>query len=82
MTLSGGQRQRIALARTLYLEPEVIIFDESTSSLDKKSERDFIENILELKNEKILLFISHDQNLEKYFDIIYKIENKKLEIIK
>ena len=82
LTLSGGQRQRIALARTLYLEPEVIIFDESTSSLDKKSERDFIENILELKNEKILLFISHDQNLEKYFDIIYKIENKKLEIIK
>ncbi len=82
LTLSGGQRQRIALARTLYLEPEVIIFDESTSSLDKKSERDFIENILELKNEKILLFISHDQNLEKYFDIIYKIKNKKLEIIK
>lgn len=82
LTLSGGQRQRIALARTLYLEPEIIIFDESTSSLDSKSEKEFIENIIDLKNEKIILFISHDQNLEKYFNKIYKINNQKLEIIK
>lgn len=82
LTLSGGQRQRIALARTLYLEPEIIIFDESTSSLDSKSEKEFIENIINLKNEKIILFISHDQNLEKYFNTIYKINNKKLEVIK
>ena len=60
----------------------MIIFDESTSSLDKKSERDFIENILELKNEKILLFISHDQNLENILILYIKLKNKKLEIIK
>ncbi len=82
LTLSGGQRQRIALARTLYLESEIIIFDESTSSLDKKSEKDFVQNILELKDEKIILFISHDKNLEQYFDVIYKIQNNNLEIIK
>lgn len=82
LTLSGGQRQRIALARTLYLDSEIIIFDESTSSLDKKSEKDFVQNILELKDEKIILFISHDKSLEQYFDVIYKIQNNNLEIIK
>ncbi len=79
LTLSGGQRQKIALARTLYLDPKIIIFDESTNSLDKKSEELFFQNILKFKNEKIIICITHDMGLSKYFDKIYKISNGSIE---
>ena len=80
--LSGGQRQKIALARTLYLERKIIIFDESTSYLDKDSEIDFMEAISKIKNDKIIIFISHNENLNKYFDKIYRLKNYKLNLEK
>ncbi len=79
LTLSGGQRQKIALARTLYLDPKIIIFDESTNSLDKKSEEQFFKNILKFKHEKIIICITHDMGLSKYFDKIYKISQGSIE---
>lgn len=78
LKLSGGQRQKIALARTLYLEPRIIIFDESTSSLDKYSEEDFIEVVKEIKKDKIIIFISHNVNLARHFEKIYKMENSQV----
>ena len=47
--LSGGQRQKIALARALYVETPILIFDESTSSIDDVSELKLIEVIKKLK---------------------------------
>ena len=80
LTLSGGQRQKIALARTLYLDPKIIIFDESTNSLDKKTEKQFFKNIISLKKNKIIICITHDLGLSEYFDQIYDLsklnENK------
>ena len=82
LKLSGGQRQKISLARTLYLNPKIIIFDESTSSLDRKSEIEFINIINNIKHDKIIFFISHNKLLEESFDEIYEIENQKLNKIK
>ena len=80
--LSGGQRQKIALARTLYLERKIIIFDESTSYLDKEAEVEFMEAISKIKKDKIIVFISHNETLNKYFDKIYRLKNHKTNLEK
>lgn len=57
--VSGGQIQRIGIARALYHDPEVIVFDESTSALDSNTEKQFLETIESLKKDKTVLFITH-----------------------
>lgn len=62
--LSGGQKQRIAIASTLALNPDIIIFDEVTSMLDPKGKADVINIIKEIQNsrEKTLISITHDMD--------------------
>ena len=61
--LSGGQKQRVGLARAIYKNPQILIFDESTSSLDKKTEKLILKKILENFPHKTMIFVSHDLNL-------------------
>ena len=73
--ISGGQKQRIGIAREIYKKPEFFVFDESTSSLDETTEKDFFEYFLNYAKKKTVIFVSHNQKLKKYFDKVYKIQN-------
>ena len=76
--LSGGQNKRLALARVVYHGKKFLILDEATSSLDKESENYIAEQIKFLKGEYTIIMISHQLNLLKHCDKIYKIENRKI----
>lgn len=76
--LSGGQKQRLGIARALYNNPDILIFDESTSSLDSNTENEFIESIRKLKGVKTILIVAHRLSSLKYCDSIYKIDDKTL----
>ena len=58
-TLSGGEKQKVAIAGILACEPEIIIFDESTSMLDPKSTKDLLNTIKSLKGSKTIIYITH-----------------------
>lgn len=57
--LSGGQVQRIAIARALYRNPELLILDEFTSSLDEQTESQILKEIEEMKGKRTIILISH-----------------------
>jgi ATP-binding cassette subfamily B protein/subfamily B ATP-binding cassette protein MsbA len=57
--LSGGQKQRLAIARTLLLNPQVLIFDEATSALDSENESAIVKSIQNLSQYKTIITISH-----------------------
>ena len=73
--LSGGQKQRIGIARALYKDPNIILFDEATSSLDIKNEEDIIKSITGLKKNKTLICISHKLSNLKNMDKIVVLKN-------
>jgi ATP-binding cassette subfamily B protein len=60
--LSGGQRQRIAMARMFLQSPKLLLLDEATSSLDIKSEKKILKNLLNISDKKTVIFISHRLN--------------------
>ena len=80
--LSGGQIQRIALARALYKNTEVIIFDEATNSLDVATEKLIMKELYDLDKNLTVIMVAHRLNTLKDCDIIFEIKDKKVSLIK
>jgi ABC-type multidrug transport system fused ATPase/permease subunit len=76
--LSGGQRQRVAIARALYHNPEVLIFDEATSSLDTRSEKSIMETIYNFKGKQTLIIIAHRLSTVQDCDFIVWLEKGRV----
>jgi len=76
INLSGGQKQVIALMRALYKKPKVLLLDEFTSAMDRKTEHFVLDLLNKLKSELTIIFISHRiHSLPKIADRIYILEN-------
>lgn len=80
--ISGGQLQRIGIARALYQNKDILIFDEATNALDEELEKKIINELNELKTNKTLIFVSHNKELLQRFDFIYEIKDKNIFNIK
>jgi len=76
IAISGGEAQRIGIARAFYKEPEVLILDESTSSLDIGTEKEVIDSIF--KQSKTLIMTSHRLNTLEKCNKLFYLKNKKL----
>lgn len=76
--VSGGQRQRIAIARALYREPEVLIFDEGTSALDNETEALLMENIEGLRESHTIILVAHRLSTVRNTDRVFLVENGHL----
>ena len=73
--LSGGQRQRIGIARALYYDPEILFFDEATSSLDNETEAALMEAVNKLGNQKTMIIVAHRLTTLRDCDRIFKVED-------
>ena len=76
--LSGGQAQRICLARALIINPQLLILDEATSSLDSNSERLIQKSIESLAGNQTIICIAHRLATIRKADFIYNIESGKV----
>jgi len=76
--VSGGQAQRLILARSLYSNPEILILDEATNSIDTLTEKKIIKNIRKSFKGLTIIFVSHKMNIIKHADKILFFEKGKV----
>ncbi len=79
-SLSGGQKQRVAIARALVSHPKIVLADEPTAALDKKSGRDVVELMQKLAKEQgcTILLVTHDNRILDIADRIVYVEDGRL----
>lgn len=76
--LSGGQQQLIALARALYQKPQVLLLDEATAAMDRRTELFVLKLLQKKKKEMMVVFVTHRVQLARQTDFVYVIENKQI----
>ena len=78
MKISGGQRQRVSIAREMYKNARVLIFDEGTSALDTESERIIQDNIDNLRDNTTLILIAHRLSTVRNSDMVFVLERGRV----
>jgi ABC-type lipoprotein export system ATPase subunit len=80
--LSGGQKQRVAIARALVNRPNLILADEPTANLDRKTAREIFNILLDLKKEgKAILIVTHDEYMHQLSDLVCTMEDGRLKAL-
>jgi len=76
--LSGGQRQRIGIARALYLDARVLVFDEATNALDLETEERILAHLLERERHRTIVFVSHRTSVARRADQVVVLERGRV----
>jgi len=78
--LSGGEKQRVAAARALMMQPDIILADEPTGSLDEKNKKELSDLLLHLRKQygQTILLVTHDKELAQMADRIIEIKDGKI----
>ena len=80
MTLSLGERQRLSIATALVSNPQVLVLDEPTASLDHENEIEIYNILKELSTHMTIILASHSEESMKYADVVYTLENNQLSV--
>ena len=80
MTLSLGERQRLSIATALVSNPQVLVLDEPTASLDHENEIEIYNILKELSAHMTIVLASHSEESMKYADVVYTLENSQLNV--
>lgn len=80
MTLSLGERQRLSIATALVSNPQVLVLDEPTASLDHENEIEIYNILKELSKHMTIVLASHSEESMKYADVVYTLENNQLSV--
>ncbi|HEC90085.1 MAG TPA: ATP-binding cassette domain-containing protein, partial [Alphaproteobacteria bacterium] len=75
---SGGERQRIGIARALYHDPDVLVLDEATASLDSVTEKKFVQAIEALHGQKTMIIIAHRLSTVRGCDRLFFLDHGAL----
>jgi ATP-binding cassette subfamily C protein LapB len=76
--LSGGQRQTINLARSLLHDPQILLLDEPTSSMDQGTEKKVVDSLQEFSTKKTMLIVTHRNPIFALVDRVFVLENGKI----
>lgn len=80
--LSGGQKQRVAIARALIKEPQIILADEPTGALDRKTTNEIMGILKEISKDRLVIVITHDHKICSFADEVLNIEEGKISVTK
>ena len=78
LSVSGGEKQRIGIARALYYDRPIYIFDEATNALDESTEKEILKNLKLYLKDKIVIFISHKKSTLSFCDKILNFSEGEL----
>ena len=81
VTLSGGQKQRVSIARALIKNPPILIFDDSVSAVDTKTEETILTNLRELRKGKTTIMIAHRISTVQNLDLIVVMDEGKIHAV-